>query len=120
MITIFKTVSASDNVKAFLGKNPVRFFPFGQSATTTNTYSTYQIIAGNPENYITGAPDIDRYLVQIDVYAHQAADAQSAALAIRDAIEPRAHIVSWRGNSRDDATQRYRCSFDVSWFESRG
>ena len=50
MITIFKTVSASDNVKAFLGENPVRFFPFGQSATTTNTYSTYQIIAGNPEN----------------------------------------------------------------------
>lgn len=119
MISIFKTVSASAQVKTLLGASPVRFFPFGQSATTAGTYATYQIVAGNPENYNDCRPDMDRYLVQIDVYANQAADAQNAAIAIRDAVELRAHVASWRGNSKDEATQRYRCSFDVSWFESR-
>ena len=39
--------------------------------------------------------------------------------ALRDAVEPVAHIVAWRGESRDVDTRLYRYSFDVDWLVNR-
>ena len=43
----------------------------------------------------------------------------SIAAALRDAIEPHAHITRWGGSSRDEKTKRYRYSFDVDWHVQR-
>lgn len=119
--SIFPVVAASPTVQAVLGTNPVRFFPFGQVKPeyATSTYAVHQIISGSPENYLNQRPDIDRVTIQIDAYADTGVEATAAAVAIRDAVEGWAYVVSWRGTGRDDPTGRFRASFDVSWWEER-
>lgn len=105
------------------GTGPLRFYMFGQAPqNVTLPYAVWQIAGGSPENYISNAPDIDSYTIQIDVYASPAQGSQrvrDVAEAIRDAIEDECHITSWRGESRDTDTQNFRFSFDSDWFVSR-
>jgi len=117
---IFATCAASSEVVDALGSDPVRLFQFGQAPqNVVKPYAVWQTIGGAPENYITGVPDIDQLSLQVDVYATTAADAREAAIALRDAIEPVAHVVGWRGEDREPETQLYRISFDVDWFVHR-
>lgn len=97
-----------------------RLYSFGQAPqNVTKPYAVWQMVSGAPENYITGTPDVDQYSVQVDVYAQTAPEAREGAQALRDAIEPVAHVVGWRGESREPETQLYRYSFDVDWFVAR-
>lgn len=117
---IFSVVSADAGVTAALGSSPCRFYPAGEApARETRPYATWQTISGTPENLIGCAPDIDRYSVQVDVYAETLTAARSAAEAVRDAIETRCHIISWRGENRDFKTRLYRFSFDCDWWVER-
>jgi len=119
-LPIFKYAAASAQVQALLGSNPVRFYMFGRAPqNVVYPYAVWQIISGSPENYITNTPDIDMFGIQVDVYARGADEARNCALALRDAIEPYAHVVSWRGETRDDETESYRSSFDVDWWNNR-
>ena len=118
---IFSTVAADAAVQAELGTNPVRFYPFGEApAGVSKPYAVWQVVTGFPENYLGQLPDIDSYSIQVDVYSETASGARQAALALRDAIEPVAHITAWRGESRDPDTKNYRFSFDVDWWLARG
>lgn len=118
--SIFPLVAASSAVTALIGSSPVRFYLFGQAPqTVTKPYAVWQIVAGQPENYLGNTPDIDYAVIQIDAYGETAASARAVYAALRDAIEPRAHITSFGGESRDEPTGLYRVSFDVSWFENR-
>jgi hypothetical protein len=117
---IFAVCAASAGVVAVLGANPVRCYPFGEAPQDgAKPYAVWQSIGGSPENYISDVPDLDQYALQIDCYALTAQQCRAVALAMRDAIEPHAHIVAWRGESRDVATKLYRYSFDVDWFVRR-
>lgn len=117
---IFQLCAGDAGVKSALGSNPVRLYPFGQAPQgVVLPYAVWQIVSGGPENYLGNLPDVDSYTVQVDVYADGASSVRSAAKALRDAIEPHAHIVGWRGESRNPDTQRYRLSFDVDWFVHR-
>lgn len=103
-----------------LGNNPVRFWPFATAEENAQVpYGVWQIAAGSPENYLTNTPDADGYSIQVDVYAASPSQARAVAVALRDAIEPHAHIVAWRGESRDTETRLYRLSFDTDWHVSR-
>lgn len=82
-------------------------------------YAVWQIVGGSPENYIDTVPDMDSHLIQIDVYAETVTVAASGAGVLRNALEHHAHIVSWRGASRDNATQHFRYSFDINFFTAR-
>lgn len=106
---------------AELGSDPCRLYLFGEATTLTpeKPYAVWQIVGGDPFNYINQVPDIDGYAVQVDVYADTVSDARNAAEALRDAIEPVAHITSWRGEMRDPTTKDYRYSFDVDWLTPR-
>lgn len=107
-------------VRAVFGSNPVRVWPFGRaSKAPALPYAVHQLIAGNPENYLSGRPDMDGFVIQIDVYADEANDARHGAEVLRDALELAAHIDAWRGEDRDPATNRYRYSFDVAFQASR-
>jgi len=121
---IFQTVAASSAVTALLGTAPVRFWPFGDAPEPTQQgyalpYATWQTVSGIPENYINQVPDLDSYTLQVDVYASTGTSARAAAEALRNAIEPHAHIVAWRGESREKDTKLYRYSFDVNWLVQR-
>ena len=117
---IFTLVSNDHDVQVAFGTNPVRVFPFGSAPEKpTLPYSVWQIIGGAPENYVGNLPDMDTFLIQVDVYAKTASSARSSAEALRDALEEKAYIVAWRGESKDLTTQHYRYSFDINFFTAR-
>ena len=117
---IFAVCSASAQVKALIGSNPVRLYPFGEAPQgVTYPYAVWQSVGGAPENFLAGRPDADSYTTQVDVYADTAASAREVAKALRDAVELVAHVVAWRGESRDPETKKYRFSFDVAWIVMR-
>lgn len=117
---VFQICAASAAVTALIGTNPVRLYPFGEAPQgVVYPYAAWQLVTGTPENYLGDLPDADNFTVQIDVYADTAASARNVAKALRDAIEPVAYVVAWRGESKDAETKRYRYSFDVDWIVRR-
>jgi len=117
---IFEICSTDSAVMAELGIDPVRLFPYGRAPQyPEKPYAVWQLIGGAPENYLDCPPDIDSFTIQVDVYADDDEAADAAAVALRDAIEPYAYIVNWRGDLRDPETNHYRKSFDVDWWKYR-
>lgn len=117
---IFATCAAAPAVNELLGTAPTRLYPFGEAPQgVTYPYAAWQTVGGAPENYLGSRPDIDSYTLQVDVYAETGASARAVATALRDAIEPKAYITRWGGESKDPETGRYRISFDVDWHVSR-
>ena len=117
---LFAICAADSTLTALIGTNPVRCFPFEEAKQgVALPYMVWQVIAGIPENYINQAPDTDNVVVQVDIYGATVASARDVAIAARDAIEPHAHITSWRGESQDEETKLYRVSFDVEWWLNR-
>jgi hypothetical protein len=117
---IYATCAANAGVQAALGSNPVRLYPFGEAPQgVTKPYAVWQVVGGGPGNYINQVPDTDSYTVQIDVYATTVTSGRAAAEALRDAIEPVAHLTRYMGDSRDIETKNYRASFDVDWIVNR-
>lgn len=121
---IFATVDVPA-VQALLktGAEQLRFYAFGLAPQgVAKPYAVWRQVYGSPENYIGDTPDIDSYGIQVDVYASPtqgSAVARNVAQALRDAIEPAAHIVAWRGESRDPETKNYVYSFDCDWIVPR-
>jgi len=117
---IFPVCAASPVVNALLGGDRLRLYPFGlQDDDVTYPYAIWQNISGEPENYLGQRPDADAFSLQVDVYADTPDDAIAVAAALRDAIEPHAHITRWGDQARDSETKRYRYSFDVDWIVLR-
>ena len=117
---VFPIISIDSGVQDKLGYNPVRVFPFGGAPDQVALpYAVWQVVDGSPENYISNDPDMDRFLVQFDVYAETAKSAREAAEALRYPIQRHAHITAWRGETRDPEAQLYRFSFDVNFLTAR-
>jgi hypothetical protein len=117
---IFEVCAAAPSVVNLLGVSPVRLWPFGEAPSgAVLPYAVWQQIGGSPENYINQVPDIDGFALQVDVYASTAAGARAVAEALRDAVEPVAHITRWGGDGREADTKYYRYSFDINWLVSR-
>jgi len=118
--SLFVFVSSSSAVRAKFGSAPVRVFPFGSAPDKVKLpYAVWQTIGGVPENYISNAPDVDTFVVQLDVYAQTATQAREAAEALRDALEPHGYVILWRGESRDPETNNFRYSFDFNFLTER-
>lgn len=97
-----------------------KVYPFGRKPTSaTDPYCVWQVQGGSPENYLSGRPDIDYVGVQFDVYGTSAESVRTAAMQLRDKLELACHITAWTGESRDDATNRYRFSFSADWWINR-
>lgn len=105
------------------GRGALRFYLFGMAPQNIEyPYAVWRQISGTPENYLGDRPDLDRFAIQIDVYASPSQGAsvtRAVATALRDAIEPRAHITSWIGDSRDPDTQSYTFTFQADWLTPR-
>ena len=117
---IFSVCAADAGVVALLGTAPTRLYPFGEAPQdTVKPYAVWQMITGSPENYLAGRPDVDGFTMQVDVYAPTATAVRDVARALRNAIELKANIVRWGGESKDSATKIYHYSFDVDWLVPR-
>lgn len=119
---IFQYVSASDSVKALVGESPVRFWPFAMAPQKGQMgygvpYAVWQSPYGTPQNYLNQFPDIDNLGAQIDVYAQTVDSARSCAIAIRNAVEPYGHVVSYNGEEKDSASGLYRVGFTVEFWQ---
>ncbi len=116
---IFKICAASPEVTALLGTGPTRLYPHGEAPEgTAKPYAVWQVVSGSPINYVNGAPDTDRYGLQVDVYADTATSADQVVTAIRKAIGARAYITGFGVDTRDPETKNYRKGFDVAWLVS--
>lgn len=121
---LFAILNASAPVKALLGAAPLRVYPFGAAPSKgapgyITPYALFQTISGSPENYLSGAPDVDAWQVQVDVYADTLTAARNGAKAIRDAVEPAAYVVGYNAEYRETDTQLYRYSFDIAFLTKR-
>lgn len=115
-------ICAADTiVQELLGSGSVlRLYPFGEARQKDSyPYAVWQIVGGAPENYLSGAPDTDRFRTQLDVYGKTWASAREVADALQAAIEGDAYVVAYNGESRDPETKSYRVSFDIDWIANR-
>lgn len=117
---IFAVCAADAGVTALLGASPTRLYPFGEAPEgVAKPYAVWQLVNGSPENYLAGRPDMDGYTLQVDVYGATAASARAVATAISTAIELKAYVARWGGESKDTETKLYRSSFDIDWLVPR-
>ncbi|EKT4469819.1 DUF3168 domain-containing protein [Pseudomonas putida] len=113
--------AADPGVTALLGSGvDLRMYPFGEAPEgVLKPYAVWQLVNGSPENYLAGRPDADGFTLQVDVYGTTSKSVRQVRDAIRDAIELRAYVTRWGGETRDPATKNYRASFDVDWWVQR-
>lgn len=118
---IFEVCSQDAGVTALLGAGAdLRLYSFGEAPDgVVKPYAVWQLVNGTPENYLAGRPDADGFTLQVDVYGATGTSSRQVREAIRDAIELRAYVTRWGGESRDPATNNYRTSFDVDWIVRR-
>lgn len=117
---IFEICSADPDVQSNLGSSPCRLYPFGEaSEVVAKPYAVWQVVSGLPENYMDKIPDMDSWIIQVDVYGDTGQSVRDAAQALRNAIEPNAHITSWGVQGRDPDTRNYRYLFTVDWWVDR-
>lgn len=117
---IFSTCYADSGVQGYLGSDPMRLYLFGEAPeNAVKPYAVWQNVGGTPENYIDRSPDVDSWTIQVDVYSDTGSSVRDTAMAIRDAIEPMAHITSWVGDNKEPDTFDYRFTFLVDWFADR-
>jgi hypothetical protein len=107
---VFSLVSASSACTTLLGSSPVRCWEDAVPETqvpAVRPYAVWTTVGGAPENYLEGVPTMDAGRVQVSVYADSKTAARATAKAIRDAIEPSAHMVSTPLSTYESDTKLY-------------
>lgn len=117
---LFATLFASSAVKTIFGSSPLRVYAFGDTPAKDATgygvpYAVFQTITGSPENYLGQRPDLDSWVVQVDVYGDSLTAARQGAEAIRYALEAVAYVAGYNLETKDETTGLFRYSFDCSF-----
>lgn len=106
------------NGTALLGTNPCRFFEFGTAPQLeTLPYATWQVLAGEPFNYIEGQPTDDMIDAQIDVWAETAEECRTVARAVRRALDAYIQITHYV-HGWDEESNLYRTVIRCSYLEA--
>lgn len=117
---LFELCSGDSDVQTNLGTSPCRIYPFGEAPKdVTKPYAVWQTTGGAPENYLGQTPDMDLYIIQIDIYSEEASETYDAAQALRNVIEQHAHMVGFGGEGRESDTNLYRFRMSINWFVDR-
>lgn len=119
---IFQLCSADSSCESLLRgeDNVFRLFQFGEATErTARPYAVWQIVDGEPENYLDKTPDMDSFVLQVEAYGDTAQQARDVAAALRAVIETVAHVTRHNGEWRDATVRAYVCSFTVDWFVER-
>lgn len=117
---IFSILNASAPVKALLGSGPLRVFPWGRAPQNVKLpYAVYGIYNANPENYLDSLPDIDNKGTQVNIYASDADSLEACFAAVRNALEPHAHMTSFATPDQDADTNLYSCRMEFDFWDGR-
>lgn len=114
---VFQTLKASPAVKDIVGTNPPRIYRHGDAPQNTERpYITWQLVSGVPENNLSDPPPVDRQSVQVDCWHQTDSGIELLADAVRDAIEPVAHMTGALIDAREPETKLYRISLAFDFF----
>lgn len=114
---VFTHLSASSAVTAIVGN---RIYRHGDGVQDgARPYLTfYASIA--PENTLSELPAIDRCSVTVDCWSPDDAQVEALFTAVRDAIEPHAHLISVPIDNRDRKdTKLFRISLQFDYWHPR-
>lgn len=117
---VFVTLKASQEVKNIVGTNRPRIYRHGVAPQdTARPYITWSVLSGVPENNLSDLPPVDHVAVQIDCWHQTDAGIEALAMAVRDAVEPVAHMTSTAIDLRETETKLYRISIQFDWWLGR-
>ena len=85
----------------------------------TKPYITWFVVTIAPENNLSGLPPVDAIPVQVDCWHQTDSGIEQLAEAVRDAIEPYAHMTGMPVNLREPETKLYRIALEFDWWLSR-
>lgn len=120
---VFETLKASPAVLNILGGGRPRIYRHGLAPDdVVAPYITWQLIAGTPENHLSGTPTTDRMTLQVNCwYPETNGDKGIVTLAeaVRDAIEPVAHMTAIVVDQQEPETRLYWMALEFDWFNDR-
>lgn len=121
---IFPLIAGSAAVTSIIGTNPTRFYPHGQASQNTPApYASWFVVSGVPENCMDEVPRVDRFSIQIDCWSDNTGDgadqANDLATAIRDTLEPYAHMTAIVVDGVDPDTKRNRIALQFTFWTDR-
>lgn len=121
---VFPLLRDAAAVTAIIGTSPVRAYRHGQAPqNVVAPYVTWAAISNVPQNVLDDTPCADHYSVQVDAWSENTGTGstgiETLAKAVRDSIEPHAHMVSGPTDSFDAETQRYRVTMQFDFWTHR-
>lgn len=117
---LFPILDSNSSVKSLLGSSPLRVFPWGRAPQDVKKpYGVYAVYNAIPENYLGEVPDIDNKGTQINLYADTSQSLQDCFIAVRNAIEPYAHMTSFATPDLDADTDLYSCRMEFDFWDER-
>lgn len=116
---IFALLKASAAVTALLGANPKVYRHGIAPQNTVAPYVVWLVVGADPENNLSDVPPVDRIVVQLDCYSTTDGGVETLATAVRDALEPSAHMTGIVINEREPDTGLYRLSLQFDIWLSR-
>ena len=114
-----QTLAASAAVTAIIGSDPRVFGRGNAPQDGTKPYVSWFIVTGTPENELSDVPGIDRQTIQVDVWSKDDDESRRLAVAVRDAIEPVAHMTGVVVDEREPETKLYRIGMQFDWWLPR-
>lgn len=110
----------TSEMAALVGSDPARVYRHGRAPQDTSAaYVTWQVVAGVPENTLSDLPGHDRLTIQLDCFSQSDAGVEALARAVRDALEPHAHMTGVPVNEREAATKLFRISLQFDYWLAR-
>lgn len=118
---IYPILSNNSAVAALLCDSSIcRIVPFGEAQEKIDyPYVTWFVPDGTPWNTLAKVPQGDELLTQVDIWGKTAASALDVAAAVRDALEPHAHMIGVGSMQKDPDTKTYRVRLDFNFFTER-
>lgn len=117
---LFIILNSSVSVKQLLGAQPLRVYPWDEAPEDpVKPYALYSVFSASPENYVDSVPDIDNLSTQVTIYSDTSDKCTECFIAVRNAIEPKAHMTNFSTPTRDKETKLYSCRLDFDFWENR-
>lgn len=114
---VYQTLRASAAVVAIVGD---RIGAHGEvPQDTARPYITWFVVAGQPQDQISGAPCADFDAIQIDCWHQTDAGIRALATSVRDAIDAVGVSNRVRVNLREPDTKLYRVGIEADFITQR-
>jgi hypothetical protein len=117
---VFAILAGDAAVAAFVTAGGVkRIYPVIAPQSAARPYYVWQGVGLSPENYLSGAPDIDYDRVQVHAWSTSHDEAEKMAAAARAALDPHGYLTGGLIDDYDLDVSLYRVGFDWAFVSTR-